>query len=682
MFILDSLRLRNFRNHRKLDIDFKAGVTGIIGQNGKGKSNVIEAIRFLFQGSLDDTKEKVITLGETTGYVSGTFRLNDKFGELERHLDANKVILRYDGVTYKKATEVKDLWDKLLQITPDIMDNVVIAKQGEIPLLFNGDNSVREKLFQKIFLVPNTTRLRTVILDNYIKTAPAAYGVHNADDLLASLETAKGFVVAAEKHLETQHEVLQAEFEEIYRKKDALLKLLADHHTKHKYSGTIAILKQSIAPVQAEIDGIKAKLAMIDVEDYRKQIIKLNNDKATDTSRKRLIGAINNVTTELFTDEDYQRLQEEVVKYKELVIKETRENDILKAQYSATMAEINEYKCLHGQANCPTCHQAITDIQKLLQGKEQTLKELNDKFLDRRLKINSDHLRDQELKLSQQTVWRKSVFDWNRQLEQYPEVNFNQADLDLATQVVDQYVKFEKEVKDKEASLAQSIQRLAVQQAEFDKLSYVESTQAVEDQIKGLEFDVRMLTERQQKRTHAVVELNTAKATVVLAEDKIKLNDETIAKNKKRDDYVALLLQVYESFHTTEFPRKLIQTYSGIVTEYLNNYLIKFNMPYTARVNDNFGIDVLDDAERILPRVSGGQQVVVGLSLRLALHELFGQAFPLLIIDEGSEHLDEENVQLYFELIKNLKDNTKLKQIIIIDHHKGLSQVVDNVVNL
>src|SRR5271156_1370630 len=106
--ILDTLRVRHFRNHRKLDLEFHEGITGIVGPNGSGKSSIIEAILFLLWGFYNGKdKASVITLGETTGYVSGTFTHLGKKGSLERHLDASKVILNYDGKTYKKATEVK-----------------------------------------------------------------------------------------------------------------------------------------------------------------------------------------------------------------------------------------------------------------------------------------------------------------------------------------------------------------------------------------------------------------------------------------------------------------------------------------------------------------------------------------------------------------------------------------------
>ena len=45
-----SLRLRNFRNYRDLALEFPPGVVVFLGQNGQGKTNLMEAFHFLLRG--------------------------------------------------------------------------------------------------------------------------------------------------------------------------------------------------------------------------------------------------------------------------------------------------------------------------------------------------------------------------------------------------------------------------------------------------------------------------------------------------------------------------------------------------------------------------------------------------------------------------------------------------------
>lgn len=44
---ISSLELQDFRNHESLSLTFNAGVTTIIGRNGRGKTNIVEAINYL-----------------------------------------------------------------------------------------------------------------------------------------------------------------------------------------------------------------------------------------------------------------------------------------------------------------------------------------------------------------------------------------------------------------------------------------------------------------------------------------------------------------------------------------------------------------------------------------------------------------------------------------------------------
>ncbi|HYH80262.1 MAG TPA: SMC family ATPase [Longimicrobium sp.] len=48
---LNSLRLRNFRQHANSEITFRRGLTGIIGPNGAGKSTILEAIAWAIYGA-------------------------------------------------------------------------------------------------------------------------------------------------------------------------------------------------------------------------------------------------------------------------------------------------------------------------------------------------------------------------------------------------------------------------------------------------------------------------------------------------------------------------------------------------------------------------------------------------------------------------------------------------------
>ena len=138
---------------------------------------------------------------------------------------------------------------------------------------------------------------------------------------------------------------------------------------------------------------------------------------------------------------------------------------------------------------------------------------------------------------------------------------------------------------------------------------------------------------------------------------------------------------LYDVLHTSQFPRRLVQTYASVVEEELQQQLQRFDLPYQAKINDDFRI-IITKGGHPVPRLSGGQEMIVGLCLRLALHSMFSQAFPMLIIDEGTTHLDEENKKLYFQCINDLKTDKVIQQLIIIDHSSLLTDAVDHVIRI
>ncbi len=47
---LRTLRLLNFRNHEDTSLDLGAGINALIGKNGQGKTNILEAVSYFSLG--------------------------------------------------------------------------------------------------------------------------------------------------------------------------------------------------------------------------------------------------------------------------------------------------------------------------------------------------------------------------------------------------------------------------------------------------------------------------------------------------------------------------------------------------------------------------------------------------------------------------------------------------------
>ena len=64
--IIQNLKLENYRRFVKLDLEFPENIIGIIGNNGSGKSTIIEAIGWILYGNAIARTEKQVHLGPTS----------------------------------------------------------------------------------------------------------------------------------------------------------------------------------------------------------------------------------------------------------------------------------------------------------------------------------------------------------------------------------------------------------------------------------------------------------------------------------------------------------------------------------------------------------------------------------------------------------------------------------------
>ena len=105
------LRLRDFRNYARLDVDFAPGFHVLLGNNGQGKTNILEAIYLLatlrsFRGV---GSAQMVRHGQT-GYFVGANIVAQGEREVKLYWSARERRLSLDGQAVKKLT---DYWGTL-----------------------------------------------------------------------------------------------------------------------------------------------------------------------------------------------------------------------------------------------------------------------------------------------------------------------------------------------------------------------------------------------------------------------------------------------------------------------------------------------------------------------------------------------------------------------------------------
>lgn len=685
MILLRSLALRNFRIHKSLDLKFQKGVNGIIGGNGKGKSSIIEAILFLYTGICEDTKEAMISVGSASGYVFGTFELNGQEGYLERHLDGSKVLLKYDDKTYKKASEVKEVWANLLQINNEIFERLVIAKQGEIPLLFVGDKAIRSSIFQKIFLVPQVGKLRDLIWEEYIKKLPPELMVENLDVLQTELKEANQ-VYAGMLEEYTKYEPYTLSGIGAYD-----LKIHELQEKKRKNARREEIVKKA-EDVNAQISKLELELleqnnilAATPVSKEQVQVMLNESSNAKNQLAKKIQlqntvkGIENKLIGLLWSEAKAEELKNKEQLCKE---KELERNNIL-GSISRINEEISKHANFKGKSSCPTCGQSIADTTELLKNYAQKKSDLQVDWqaVDMEIKELSPRITTLRKDEQQYRELNQSLALYNKELLEYKDAVYDEENHKLLQQVLDKIVGTNTKVYAISSNLSILKTNVEKLREEYRQLVIPETTVQLDSELIQVTKDKTLYCALVEKANTLNVQVQVKKNSISNITSRLNSSQINAEKNKKREDVYKILMSLYDLFHPTYFSKKVIQRYASVVTDYLHENLVKFNIPYYVSVNDEFNIDVYTREGFKLPRVSGGQQQIVGICLRLALIQLFAQSFSFMVIDEGTTGLHVDNQQAYFELIRDLS-NSQLQQVIVVDHNEKLNQYVDNFICL
>ena len=684
---LTYISFHNYKNHRHRTFKFESGITGIVGDNGKGKTSVISGISFLFTGLVDtDTKHDCITVGETEGWVKGGFRLNGKDGTLERHLNSSKVVLTYDDTTYNKVSEVNALWNDLLKIDSTIFNNVIIAKQGEIQKLFSDESAVREKIFQKIFLVPPTEKIRSLIWDNYIKNCPP----EKPNEDIVALQTLQAGVAAERNKLMEQVERMSLALGD-----PATMKCMAEQiQFLEKCQGDVdrraELLTQTMNSsdernlLQTTIIEIERQLAIIDFAARQAEYEKLLMNQKTSEQHKSMSGELQTFMDTIMSDEEFQKLKTEAEGLQKQAQELQTKNIEDVAKLRDLAGKINKFSQLTGHAECPTCNQTLPDIKAFLTELRREETEVKSRSNANNVKATTlgRSLQAVNTKITNHEVYLRRINYLVESIDKLGVVEYSEDRIKEIRKEIEDTGKLQLQLTGLKTKLTKLDGNIELLEEKLANLSTYNGDTTVEEEL--VMYQTAIAEDNKLRQQVNTMEMDVAKLQheLELYNQRIKVSEQNSEYNLRRKQYIDRLTQVHDVFHVSRFPRKLIETYMDQVQAALSCYMEYFELPYSVQIGDGFKIRLVNSDGYVLPMVSGGQEVMIGICLRLALHKMFAKSFSIWIVDEGTTHLSETKKPQYFALINELRAQRIISQIILVDHDERLGSVVDHTIQL
>ena len=96
-------------------------------------------------------------------------------------------------------------------------------------------------------------------------------------------------------------------------------------------------------------------------------------------------------------------------------------------------------------------------------------------------------------------------------------------------------------------------------------------------------------------------------------------------------------------------------------------------------VNCKFG-DYVKPAERL----SGGQKIILAMAFRFAVNDMFAAKLGVLILDEPTAWLDDDNIDRIVDVLKIAGAHAKASnmQLLVITHEKELENIFDQTIKL
>ena len=104
---INSLKLKNFRNYEKLDIDFSEGLNIFIGNNAQGKSNILEAIVVLAitKSYLNIKEQNLIKYNNDFSLVKGNVTENGITNSMDVIITNNGKKIKINNMEIKKIND-------------------------------------------------------------------------------------------------------------------------------------------------------------------------------------------------------------------------------------------------------------------------------------------------------------------------------------------------------------------------------------------------------------------------------------------------------------------------------------------------------------------------------------------------------------------------------------------------
>ena len=328
--IFTKLKLVNFKSHENTVINFEKGISVIVGENGAGKSTILEAISFaLFK---QHTAKKIDDLVRNNA-DSMTVELEFSSNNREYKIVRNKKSMLKSSI-YKKTSndggfvhictgdkEVANEIRQILDIDSDLFLNAIYIRQGEIAELVDKTSAEKKELIAKLLGIDSLEKAWKNLLpfisgyenqlaelkgklfnsdelkDEYAKKKAELESLkergHELEEQIEDVTASLKDISESKRNMEREKEIYDTQVNNLENEQKTLAKLENDKHVVQDNLDKITEAEEKIARLDKYVSKLEVYLdfekSVTSIQRLKKDEDEINNKLDSISNQKAIV---------------------------------------------------------------------------------------------------------------------------------------------------------------------------------------------------------------------------------------------------------------------------------------------------------------------------------------------------------------------------------------------------------
>lgn len=670
---INKIYLKNIRSYEEAEINFPKGSILLSGDIGTGKSSILLALEFalfgLERGNLSGAG--LLRKGADNGNVKLEFEIDGKPIIIERSLKRNK-----SSISQEKTTIC--IGNERVEVSTEELKQKVLEL-----LAYPAEFIKKTNLLYRFTVYTPQEDMKQILIENpedRINILRRIFGIDKYKNISQNMEIVSKIIRENVKNKEGKTEDIVEKRQEFEKRKinfeildKEITKITAEHEV-------IALkLKEKLETLQKFEADLK-KYTVLNEKSYKtKMLIKNFEDRIS--MFNEIIEKDNKKIAQLKEElkerdkTELAKTAEKIKENKKLTEAMQKRHIILEKKMSITETEIKKIemslKNFKELNICPTCRQQVGEEHKhsITSASEQELEQKNselEKIKEEAVKLES------EIEKIKEEFNRLYNFETQLHLSEFRFKELEEKTLEVKKSESDKS-DIEKKLDDENKNLSMLV----------EELSYFNSIEERYDNARG---DFEHASEEERKiairKSVSEQELKTSRRELAEYEIEIKEKEKILKQSIELKKLNEWLSQHFLLLVTTMEKSVL----SAVHNEFSGLFKKWFSMlaeQLSTRLDENF-TPIIEQAgyEIDYDYLSGGERTAAALAYRLSLNQVINsfmskiKTHDLLILDEPTDGFSQQQL----EKIRDILNEIKLKQLIIVSHEPQIETFVENII--